>query len=201
MEVRHVIAFLGVFMTVWSSISYVWGVWRQHSKAHRFTRFALIFAFGQNLYAVYIGHGHLAPLILGGFLFLQGIVTFGLSMRKESDDKKPVTSSDKISLIVALVGSATLFFVHNPWLAAGCAVVADVAAYKPTFEETWQKPDSQKVGSYLLSALAALLTLCDSLSAAGVFLGYLVIMDGVMTYFICRKNPRKLYFWRTATTV
>lgn len=92
-------------------------------------------------------------------------------------------------LSVAVIGALISTFTHNSILSVGCAVTADLSAYLPSIRGLFRRRLKMQAGPYLLGATSALLTLTSPVfSFSSTLQIYLVFMDGVVVYGVCRDD-------------
>lgn len=82
---------------------------------------------------------------------MAGFVIFLLSLRRNK--RAPITKSDTIFFIMALVATGIWLIADQPLLSIIMISLVDILAFAPTFRKSWRNPEQETVSTYSINAL------------------------------------------------
>lgn len=153
---RTALLTISALLAITGSSSYCVSILRGRTKPHRITRLVLVFVLALNFIGVIAAHGNLGAALYGGIICVFGVAFFLLSLRRGMGG---TTTFDWICFITAMAGVVGWQITGNALLGIWLAALADFVAYLPAFVKTWQHPHTESPWLYILSALAAALSL------------------------------------------
>lgn len=169
-----------------SVTSYVYSILKGETKPHRVTRFVLLVVLSLNFLSIVSAKGNVGSILLSGFLVVQSILVFILSLKRGMGG---ASVFDITCLIIALAGLVGWQLTNNPIVGIIFAILADQVAYLPAMVKTWNFPDSESPWFYVLGGLAAGISLASySITPASAFQIYLVLNCLMMVGLIYRKS-------------
>lgn len=156
-------------------------------RPHQTTRLAVMAALMLNFVSIIIVRGQLSDQIIGGVYAVLAVVVYIMSRKLGVPGGRIV---DKICLAIALVGGAACATVGQSVIGIWFAIVADIAAYTPTFIKAWQQPHSEDRWTYAIGAASALFALlAGGVGLSSAFTVYLLVADLLLVTLLMRK-PR-----------
>ncbi len=187
---QAILLILSAILIVIGPITYIVSIARGTSKPHRMTRFILFFVLSLNFFSILAAHGNFGADLFAGITFIQAVIIFFMSLWWGMGGSSIV---DWICLIVAIIGIICWKITGNPIFGVWFSILADFSAYLPAFIKTWKQPKTESPWYYLLSGLAALLSLVAyRIETASIFQIYIAFSCIVMVFFIYRKDIFRL---------
>ncbi len=162
-------------------LTYIVSILKNETQPHRMTKVIIFFVTALNFAGIVAVHGNMGALIFTGMLLLQSVVITGLTLWKGVGGTSKI---DYICLIIAIIGVIGWKLTGNPILGISFSILADLAAYVPTFIKTWQHPSTETPWYYAIGTASALLgLLAYKIELGSLFQMYIVAANIVM--FIC----------------
>lgn len=130
---------MAALLAIAGNLPYVWDILRGRVKPHPFTWLVGSIVSGTVFFGILAkGAGVGALPVAVAEIFT--IIIFILSLKYGF---KGITSSDKIFLVIALLGLVPWFVTSDPTLSIVIAVGIDLASFAPTFRKTWKYPSTE----------------------------------------------------------
>lgn len=194
-----VLSTLGALVAVWSYASLLGDMIFRHKAQPLVTRTAVAFAVTLNCVSVWTSSSpRLADLATSSIYATLSVVVLAVGCVMLVRNAKPTPGSirrvDIFCLATAMIGTILFALTGASISGVSFAILADLAAYTPTFRSAWQLPETQPYRTYLYGAVAAALAVAADLMAGGATVGsiftvYLVIVDSALLLVIsCRKR-------------
>ncbi len=145
---KTIISILAVVLMVFAYIPYIRDIFKKKTTPHSFSFF--IWGFGSLLiYALQVkgGAGVGAWVTLG--VSLVSIFIFFLSLWF---GEKTITRSDIVFFVLALIALLLWVVVKQPVLSVILIVLVDILGFAPTIRKSWDKPHSETLFLYEMSA-------------------------------------------------
>ena len=177
---------LSTILVIVGPITYIVSIARGNSKPHRMTRFILFFVLALNFVSILAAHGNTGAELFAGISFLQAAIIFFMSFWHGMGG---ASRFDYTCLFIAIIGILGWKLTGNPVIGIWFSVLADFSAYLPAFVKTWKHPHTESPWYYILSGLAAVLSLIAyKLDVSSIFQIYIGISCLVMVGFIYHKK-------------
>jgi hypothetical protein len=172
---------LSTILVFIAPLTYIASILRNETKPHRMTKVIIFFVTALNFAGIMAVHGNIGALIFSGMLLLQSAVITGLTLWKGVGGTSKI---DYTCLVIAIIGVIGWKLTGNPILGISFSILADLAAYIPTFIKTWQHPSTETPWYYAIGTVSALLgLLAYKIELGSLFQIYIVAANIVM--FIC----------------
>ncbi|MDQ5955078.1 MAG: hypothetical protein QG621_81 [Patescibacteria group bacterium] len=183
-------ALIAALLAVVGNVPYVYDVWRGKVRPHAYSWFvwsivSLVVFFGQ------LEKGAGVGVIPTAASEIFTIIIFLLSLRYGF---KETTRTDKLFLIIALLGLIPWWLTRDPTLSVVIVVFIDFAAFVPTLRKTWRHPRSENSLLYatnILRHLLALFSLQAYNIATTIHSVAMIFANLLMTLFILRRQKKK----------
>jgi len=190
MSVTLIIVIIANSLTVFAAVPYL----RETAQGKTKPRVASWFGWGAltavGAAAAYQQHQWPAAVFLT-FCALQNFSIVVLGLKRGN---RKLAGLDLTAIGGALIGGMVLFFLKSPVLGTWVAITADFIVLLPTLKHTWQQPGEETASTYLLEALAAILTLTVAGGIAFTAIAYplyLLIADEVIVVLIHQAHRRQ----------
>jgi hypothetical protein len=165
-------------LVLWSYWSLLIGL-RDGKKQPIVTRIALGCASALNFAGVMLGERAWGDVVFGGANTILSVVVVA---RMWKHHKNQVSHVDRACLAISILGMVVSPCVHQPNLAVGFAVGADLVAFFPVIGRIAKKPETQPVATYFIGFGAAAIALAADrwqgpLKVNSAFTVYLMFID------------------------
>ncbi len=172
-------------------ITYAVSIIKGSTRPHRMTRFILAFVLTLNFVSILAAKSNLGAEVFAGITCIQSLAIFALSLWKGMGG---TTKFDWVCLGIALIGLVGWKITGDPLLGVWFSVLADFVAYLPAFVKTYYHPHTESPWYYLLSGLAALISLVAyKIESASIFQIYILLCVIIMTILIYRKDIKRKF--------
>jgi len=161
MDVKTALGVLAIFFEIASMALYYLDIWRGNTKPHLYTML---------VWSIMCSVAFIGTLVAGG-----GAGAWGTGVAAISNltlvpiaywwGTKDITRSDKIFLTAALSTIVVWILTKDPFWSLALTAVIDAIAMAPTIRKTWHAPESESLGSWLLSEARSL----SQIGALGVY--------------------------------
>jgi len=193
MDFKFFISILASLLVVFGYVPYFRDIFTRKTKPHLFTWIIWLISQSTATVGLLYGGGK-----FGSFSLIVGTITvaivFLLSFKYGTKD---ITKSDKIVLVLALLGIGIWWQMKNPYIAVLLACVIDGVGCFPTLRKSFKNPWDETILFWGLMAVTNLLAIISNAQYNFLTVGYLatifVANTGVALVCIFRRRavPRK----------
>lgn len=186
MQLQAFLVVLSAILVIIGPITYIVSIVKGKTKPHRMTRFILAFVLTLNFVSILAAKSNLGAEVFAGITCVQALTLFFMSLWRGMGG---TSKFDWICLVIAIVGVIGWKITGDPLLGVWFSVLADLAAYLPAFIKTFYHPHTESPWYYLLSGLAAFLSLIAyKIEPASIFQIYIIACVVIMIGLIYRKK-------------
>jgi hypothetical protein len=154
-----------VVFAVWSYLDLLWDIKSKDKMQPLATRVAVAGAMLLSCVSVVIGKGSLGDTLLTSVYAILALVAVWLTWGRRQGAE--ISLLDTNCMVISLTGAVLFAVTGQSYMGIGCAILADIAAYTPTVRESWKRPETQPVRTYVIGLVAAAFALAASLTQSG----------------------------------
>ncbi|HJP81761.1 MAG TPA: hypothetical protein VJ841_05185 [Candidatus Saccharimonadales bacterium] len=183
-----------VVFAVWSYLDLLWDIKSKDKMQPIATRIAVAGAMLLSCVSVVVGKGSLGDAFLTGVYAILALVAVWLTWGRRQGAE--ISLLDTNCMAISLTGAVLFAVTGQSSMGITCAILADIAAYTPTVRESWKRPATQPVRTYVIGLVAAAFALAASMTQSGGewkitmwFTIYLLLIDaGLPVIIVSRKR-------------
>ena len=184
---RSALPLVAALLEIIAPFIYARSILKGKSKPHRTTRFVLLIITLLTFAAIFAQENYVAIWLAGASAFT-GIVIFALSINYGLGGGSKV---DILCLLIALVGIFLWQVTRDPVIALYFALLADFSGMIPALIKTYHRPGTEIWIFYMLSVVAASLTLIATLDwtiEAIAYPAYIFAINATMVAIIVSRR-------------
>lgn len=183
------LAIIAASLAVAGNVPYLRDTWRGKVKPHPYTWLVGSIVSGTVFFGMLekgAGIGSLPVLVSEGFTVLIFLFSLKFGFTK-------ITASDRMFLLLALLGLVPWIITKDPTLSVVIAVGVDILSLAPTFRKSWKYPSTESpilYGSNVLRHILALASLQTYNIATTLHSIAMILVNTALAGVIARKRPR-----------
>lgn len=180
MDRYSLFAFLASILAIIGYFPYIRDIRAGKTKPHMFSWFVWTLMTGIYLFAQLSDGAGIGALTMG-VTTLMSLYIIIISIRKSERTIKLV---DWISFIISLIALVSWILVKTPLYAVILIVIADIAAFMPTFRKSYNNPNSETVETFAIAALKHVLSIFSLQSITFISSFYTFYLIFINTVFV-----------------